>query len=127
MRISLDEAREYWAHPSQQIMGATPENLPGDPFQYWAEGPVCTVFHPTFWPGVWMGHYAVKPEAWGHAVEPARRLMAAFWEAEAPSRIIGWTPASNRMALSFARRLGFVQDGAMPLNDETVIMQGWVP
>lgn len=125
MKITVDEAREYLRHKSQQIMGATPENLPSDGVKYYAHGPVCGMFHRTFWPGVWMAHYAVKPEGWGFLTTPARAVLNEFLEAEGPERIIGWTPESNRAAMAFARRLGFVEDGRMPLPGGAIIMQGW--
>lgn len=123
MKITRDEAREYFLHPSQQL-DITPDNLPGDPVQYWAEGGVCGVFHPSFWGGVWMAHYAVKPEAWGKAVSPARSVLNAFWQAEKPDLIIGWTDEKNRQALSFAKRLGFREIGTM---HNGVVTQEWTP
>jgi hypothetical protein len=125
-RIGAAEARAYWAHPSQQIMGATPDALPDAPaFQYWACGPVCGVFHPALWPGVWMAHHAALPEGRGRLVEPARAGLVAFWEAERPARIIGWTAEANRLAVAFARRLGFEVDGVLDLPAGRVLMQGW--
>lgn len=123
MRVSVEQAREYFAHPSQQL-GITPDTLPGAPVQYWAKGGVCCVFHPTFWPNVWMGHYAVKPEAWGKTVSPTREILNAFWQAEQPELIIGWTDQANRQALSFARRLGFKEIGTMR---NGVVTQEWTP
>lgn len=125
-RVDVREARRFWAHPSQHVMGSHPDTLPqGEPFQYWAHGPVCVVFHPTFWPGVWMAHHGCKPEGWGRAVEPARAILAAFQEAERPELIIGWTAKKNRAALAFARRVGFEEDGRLPLGSGDVIMQSW--
>jgi hypothetical protein len=125
VKIDVEAAREYLAHPSQQTMGARPDNLPEAGVEYYAQGPICAMFHPSFWPGVWMAHYAVKPEGWGGLIAPARALLREFWRAESPKRIIGWTPESNRAALAFSRRLGFVVDGRMPLRGATIIMQGW--
>jgi RimJ/RimL family protein N-acetyltransferase len=123
VRITADEAREYFAHPSQKT-GIDPDNLPGDPVQYWAEGGVCGLFHPSFWPDVWMGHYAVKPEVWGKTIEPARAILLEFWEAASPQLIIGWTDQNNRQALKFARRLGFKEIGTMR---NGVVTQEWTP
>lgn len=121
MRISVDEARAFWDHPSQT---ASPDELPDDPvYQYWAVGGVCGVFHPLPWPGVWLGHYGVKPNVWGKSIAPARQVIAEFLEAEKPERLMGWTKEENRAAISFARRLGFVECGAMHLPTGNVIMQ----
>lgn len=125
-RIGVDEARPFWAHSSQHLMGLTPDILPdSEAFQYWACGPICGVFHLSHWPGVWMGHYGVKPEGWGHLRDPARAILRAFWAAESPERVIGWTDEKNRAACAFARRIGFVADGIMPLRQGRIIMQGW--
>ena len=106
----------------------TPETLPDNPlFQYWADSGVCGVFHPGNWPGVWMAHYGVKPEAWGKTKAPALRILRAFWGAEKPELIIGWTKESNRAALAFARRLGFQVHGEMDLPSGKVIEQSWRP
>ena len=123
MKITVDEARAYFAHPSQQIEGLTADNLPAD-VEYWAHGPICGAFH-LFWPGVWMAHYGAKPEAWGNLILPARRVLREFWAAKQPERIVGWTKASNRHAVAFAKRIGFEIDGTMPLPGGTIVMQGW--
>lgn len=125
MQITVDEARAFFAHPSQHVFGITPDRLPEEGVEYWASGPVCGVFHLAPYPDVWMGHYAVKPEGWGKATEPAKAILRAFSEAKQAHRIIGWTPSSNRAALAFAKRLGFVVDGVMPLPEGEIIMQGW--
>ena len=121
MRIPVDAARSYWAHPSQQIMGITPEALPDDGVEYWAEGDVCLGFHRAHWPDVWMVHIAVKPPAWGKTQAPVQRLLAAFWNDKQPLRIIAWVQDSNRSTLALARRCGFADDGAFP----GVRMIGW--
>lgn len=125
MRITPDEASAYFAHPSQH--GNLPfDDLPGEPFEYWATGGVCGVFHPTFWPGVWMAHYGVKPEVWGRTQEPAKAILAAFHAAREPLLVIGWTDAKNRAALAFCKRLGFQEMGTMPVGDG-VVMTRWKP
>lgn len=125
MRIPVEEARAFFAHPSQQRAShIAPEDLPADGVEYWAKDGVCGLFHPSFWPDVWMAHYGVKPEALGRTVAPAKAILSAFWEEKKPARIIGWTKENNRAALAFARRLGFTVDGRMDL-PEPVIMQGW--
>ena len=126
-RISVGEARAYFAHPSQQLYGITPDTLPGEPVQYWADGPLCGIFHPSFWPGVWMCHHAAKPEGWGHLNGPARRILDAFARDARPLRIIGWTDAANRHAIAFTRRMGFAEDGRMPVGSTEIVMTGWSP
>lgn len=125
MKITVDQARTYLAHPSQQIYNSKPEVLPETGVEYYAVGPVCGMFHRAAWPGVWMAHYAVKPDKWGHLVPPAKRVLSEFWDTERPDRIIGWTPKENRAALAFSKRLGFVIDGEMNLPSGKIIMQGW--
>ena len=126
VRITRDEAKAFFAHPSQlkASMLQSPDDLP-EGVEYWADGPLCLMFHPAFWPGVWMVHHAAKPEGWGHLVDPAQRLLRAFWEDHQPERIIGWTDARNRAAIAFARRVGFREDGRMQLNGHEVLMTGW--
>lgn len=123
MRITRDEARAFFAHPSQQLGGLSPDNLPD--VEYWADGGICGAFHLALWPGVWMAHYGVKPDHWGRLDAPAKRVLTEFWQARQPQRIIGWTLASNRHALAFAKRIGFTIDGTMPLQGDALIMQGW--
>lgn len=126
MRITVDEAREYFSHPSQQKgAGVHPDQLT-DEFLYYARDGVCGVFHVIPWPHVWQGHYGVKPEAWGRTVKPALSLLSEFWDDHQPQMIVGWTDSRNRQALSFARRLGFKEHGRMELPGQTVIMQGWI-
>ncbi len=127
MRITVDEARKYYAHPSQCILGASPEKLPEDGVEYWAQGPLCLTFHRAAWPGVYMVHCAAMPEGRGRLVEPGLALLRGFWDEKQAVRIIGWTPKSCRAAVAFARRCGFVEDGRFPVKDDEIIMQGWVP
>lgn len=126
MRITAREAREWFAHPSQQLHGLDPEALTDD-FLYYANGPICGVFHPMPWPGLWMGHYGVKPEGWGQLIRPAREILEQFAFDAGAYRVLGWTLASNRAACAFARRLGFVEDGRMPSPDGELILTGWMP
>jgi RimJ/RimL family protein N-acetyltransferase len=124
-QIGVDEARAFFADRTQQVASMiTPDQLPADGVEYWADEGVCGAFHLAPWPGVWMAHYGVKPSQWGKTIPPARRILYAFWKAKQPDRIVGWTLESNRAAISFARRLGFVVDGRLDLK-EPVIMQGW--
>jgi hypothetical protein len=128
VRITVHEARGYFAHVSQQAKSdISPDDLPEDGVQYWADSGVCVALHQAHWPRVWMAHVAVNPAAWGHTKEPALRILDAFWKAEAPELIVGWTSESNRAALAFARRLGFVEYGRMDLPSGGVICQKWRP
>ena len=128
MKITRDEAKAFFAHPTQlrASMLESPDDLP-EGVEYWADGPICGMFHLSFWPGVWMVHYGVKPEGWGHLVEPSRRILRAFWGHHKPQRIIGWTDARNRAALALTRRVGFQEDGRMQLDGHEVVMTGWRP
>lgn len=74
-----------------------------------------------------MVHVACKPEGWGKAAGHTKKLLNEFWEEKRPARVIGWTPAKFRHAVAMNRRLGFVEDGRMPLPDGEVIMFGWRP
>ena len=126
MRITVDEAREYFRHPTQQKASLiTPDALPETGVLYYALDGVCVCFHDAHWPGVVMVHHAVKPSAWGHTVEPAKAILRQFWKEHEPEAIIGWTDQKNRMALNFARRVGFVEYGRLVLPSGTVIQQEW--
>lgn len=102
-----------------------PADLHDNGLEYYVLGDMCGIAHQSHWPGVWMVHYGVKPGAWGSAVETGRALLERFWDERKPDLIIGWTKESNRAAVSFARRLGFVVDGKMILPSGTVLMQSW--
>lgn len=123
-QISVDEAREYFKHPSQQLYGMTEWDIPED-VEYWAVGPICGVFHQGPWEGVWMSHHAVKPERWGLLDTPAVEGLNEFWNAKEPELIMGWTPKHNRLAVAFARRIGFKRLGEFPTSLGDVVMQGW--
>lgn len=125
MKIDVEAAREYFAHPSQHVDGTSPDNLPVAGVHYYAIGPICGAFHLVFQPGVFMAHYGVKPEGWGRLIEPARAILGHAWDDLGAERFIGWTDETNRAALAFARRLGFTRDGVLPLSGRTIIMQGW--
>lgn len=125
-RIGVEDARQFWAHPSQHVMGASPDMLPGgDEFHYWAFGPVCGVFHRHIWPGVWMVHIGCKPDGWGHAAEIARAGLAAFWEDQQPESIVAWVSSRNRAVLALMRRVGFRADGVLHMPSGDVNMQSW--
>lgn len=126
MKLTAEDAREYFTHPSQRLHGLDPAHLT-DVFTYYADGPICGVFHPMPWPGIWMVHYGVKPEGWGRLIEPAKRALAEFAADVKPFRVVGWTPVSNRLACAFTRRVGFIEDGRMPSPDGELLMTGWCP
>lgn len=119
MIITVDEARAYFAHPSQHVR-VTPDDLP-DGLEYWADSGVCLVLHPTAAADVWMAHIGVKPEAWGKTTEPTRRILEAFWRAKQTRRIVAWINDHRRAAIALARKAGAVTDGQFP----GTIMLGW--
>lgn len=123
MRISVDDARPYFEHPTQQVLGAAPDTIPDEGCEYWADGPVCLVFHATAAPDVWMVHLAVMPKAWGHLQPHAERLLYAFWTEKQPVRIVAWIGEERRAAIAFAKRVGFQVDGYLP----GTVMMGWRP
>lgn len=125
MIISVDEAREYFLHPSQTAGGLDPNDLPKEGFEYHATEWLCLIFHLAPWPDVWMVHFAAKPEGWGYLVPHAEKLLNEFWRSRDPERIIGWTPEKNRAACAFARRCGFEVDGRMSMKTGNVILHGW--
>lgn len=81
------------------------------------------MFH-TIFDGVWMGHHAIHPNMWGRAVEPMMNIIDHFRCEYRPARIIGWTPEDNRLAVNFAKKLGFSVDGVMPLPTGNLLMLG---
>lgn len=125
MKITADEAREYLLHPTQQVYGLTPEKLPEFGVEYYADGPLCGMFHASHWPGVWQFHIGAKPEGWGHLVAPARRILRTFWDEQNPVRVTAWIEERNRLTLALARRVGFRIDGKLPLPGGAIIMNGW--
>ena len=114
-RISVEEAREFFAHPSQlrgAMLGSV-DDLPDEGFEYWSDGPICGAFHPAPWSGVWFAHYGAHPEGWGSLKIPAQRVLRAFCAASGAACLIGWTNTRNRAAIAFARRLGFEITGTI--------------
>jgi len=126
LQINVDEARPYWAHPSQHVMGSHPDNLP-DHLEYWANGPVCLAFHRMPWPAVWMVHCGVKRDGLGQYVDPARRILRAFADHTEAELITSWTAQSNRAVLAFAKRVGFTVDGELSTKSNPLVMSSWRP
>lgn len=101
-------------HPSQQVQGITPDCLPEEGCEYWADGPVCMLFHATAAQRVWMVHLAVLPEARGRLVAPALRVLRGFWGHHQPHLIVAWIEETRRPAIAFAKRLGAREHGRIP-------------
>ena len=93
---------------------------------YRADSGACMAFHLNLWPGIWMVHIGVLPQALGKADAAVVRILTAFAAEVGAARIIGWVKESNRATLAMARRVGFEIDGRLPLS-EPVIMLGWRP
>lgn len=126
-QITAQQAREYWAHPSQWV-GGTPDQIPETGIAFWACGPICGAFRDGPWPGVLMADYGAKPEGWGRLTAPARAVLRAVWAAYEPQLIVGWTDSTNRAALAFNRRIGFRVTGEMTLaNGDKITTQEWRP
>lgn len=126
MKLTPAEAAPFFAHPSQRKAAMLDDGPLPDFCEYRASGGVCGAFHPAFWPGVWMGHIGVLPQAWGQVDEAAARIVADFAAEQNAARIVGWVKESNRAMLAMCRRIGFEIDGRLPL-DEPVAMLGWRP
>lgn len=113
MKVSVDDARAYFAHPTQHSFGITEAELP-DWMDYYAGDGLCLAVHPAFWPGVVMAHIGAKPGHWGGLDATAGKLVAEVFEDTGADRIVGWVAESNRAMQAFARRCGFVVDGRFP-------------
>lgn len=126
-QITHRDAAFYWSHPSQLEPGITPDMLPEGPI-YMACGCICGAFRPGPWLGVWMADYGARPEGWGQLTEPAKAILHAFWDAQKPQLIVGWTDSRKRAALAFSKRIGFRVTGEMTLADGTrIVAQEWRP
>lgn len=125
MRICVEEAREFFAHPSQRIHGITPESLPDDGFQYWSRGYLCLAVHPAMFPGVWGAHIAAKPQGWGKMDDDGKALLNEIWDALRPLRLVGWVETWRRSVIAFALRCGWIEDGRFRAGSEEIVMIGW--
>lgn len=105
-RVGVEEARTFWKDASQHI-GGTPDQLPDEGIEYWACGGICVAFQ-QFGPGIWQADYGVKPKHWGNLDGAAAAVLRAFCSEKSPRTVFGRTEKSNRLAVSFAKRLGFV-------------------
>ena len=123
MRITVEKARQFFAHPSQHAFGMTEDDLPED-YIYHADGGVCLAFHPVLWPGVYAVHVGAMPEAIGATTAPVRRLLAEFAGDMAPKAIIAAIDEKNRLAIALARRVGGEMAGA--ISPGLIIME-WRP
>lgn len=121
MRIGLEEARAFWAHPSQHDYGMSADDLPV--MAYYAQGGVCLAFEASPLPGVWFVHVGVKPEVWGFVDAPAKWLLREFAADFGATRVVAWIEERKRHAAALARRVGFDLDGRFP----GVLMFGWRP
>ena len=119
----MEDARDYWRHPSQQVHGARPDAIDDNGFVFYADGALCLAFHDMPHQGFVMVHCAMKPEGWGRSDEACRLLLREAWGDLSPHRIVAWVPEASRAVVAFARRVGFVRDGVMP----GIVMMGWTP
>lgn len=123
--ITSSEASRYFVDPSQQIYGLDPDYLPGEPFEYWAQGPFCGVFYPGPMQGVWMIHVAALPEGRGKLVDPALVVLRDFSAQKGYPLIMGWTPTRLRAAIALAKRVGFTEVGGFVANGESFTITTW--
>ena len=61
-----------------------------------------------------MVHLAVLPHERGHLVDPALRLLRAFWMRHTPRCLVAWIEEHRRPAIAFAKRLGAREHGRIP-------------
>lgn len=73
------------------------------------------------------GHFGFLPRAWGLKAFAGAQTAHAWLFGQTPYRtIIGFTPAYNRLALRFARRLGYEARGLFPDLCQSGDMVGFV-
>jgi hypothetical protein len=111
MKINAEQAKAFFAHPSQQIYDLDPEFLPDEGFHYYASGNVCGAFHLGPIPGVYFGHSGVRYPRGLSIVSSAKSILREFWADKKPRAIVGWIDTDNHAALAFNRRIGFESRG----------------
>ena len=119
MRITLEDAAKYWAHPSQRQDGGLP-----DWAAYYAQDGVCIMLHPMPGVGVFMAHIGVEPRAWGHVTQPCKALLAEAMADLGAERFVTWIDENNRAVVALCRRIGAELDGRLPLASP-ILMYGW--
>ena len=112
MRVETSVAREHYAHPSQHSHGLTEKDIPEGLIHY-AQGGVCLTFLPVFEPDIYEVHNGVKPEAWGHTIEPTVRNLAEFVRDFRPASVVAPIRTRNRLAIRLARQAGFSPSGVI--------------
>jgi hypothetical protein len=123
-QISAAEARQYFWHPAQLVGDGSVADMRDDGFVYFEQDGVCGAFHDVPWPRIIAAHVGALRSAWGRALAPALAILRYVWGLYQPARIVIWVQQKNRAAVAFAKRLGFVADGLVPL-PEPVVMMGW--
>ena len=105
-KITVDEAREFFAHPSQvRAAGITPDKLRKDGMEYWADGPVCFCTHPSHFFGLLAIHIAVKPEGWGRIDRHVLSLCRHIWAEREPDALVALFDKENRAVAALLRRI----------------------
>ena len=123
MKITVDEARGFFAHPSQQVFGITPTRFRVSRSSIGRTG-MCAAWLMAPHPGVWMVHGG-KAGRVGPSRRKRQASAARILDRKATETPHWLDPSNLRAAWAFARRCGFVEDGRMPLGDYDIIMR-WV-
>ena len=126
MRITVEAARKFFLHPSQQVEGITPDNLPPEAI-YYAQGDVCLIFHGAPWHDTYFVHCAALPRGWGGLDDDTRAVLRQFAEDFSATRIVAWIPGKNRAVSAFANRVGFKRCGGIEMPDNTLEFWEWSP